>query len=197
VSELEQALNRLGEGDVTGALEKVGVEAFLVDREGVIRWQNAASRRAGGDVVGRRAVDSVVPREREDARRDLERLLESGMPADVSLQVFHAQGDVRLREFSIAPVQGAGTIVAIFALAARPTAVSGVAAAVETPLTSRQLEILQLLSAGLSTDAIAKELGLSRVTIRNHIASALSRLDAHSRIEAVAIARRLGWIRTR
>lgn len=197
MSELEQALNKLGRGYITGALEEIGVEALLVDREGIIRWQNAMSRRVGGDLVGRGAVDSIVPREREDARRDLERFLDSGKPADVTLQVFHAQGNVQLREFSLAPVQGGSTVVGIFALAARPTAVSGITAAAETPLTSRQLEILQLLSAGLSTNAIATELGLSRVTIRNHIAGALSRLDAHSRIEAIAIARRLGWITTR
>jgi DNA-binding NarL/FixJ family response regulator len=62
------------------------------------------------------------------------------------------------------------------------------------PLTRRQVEILLLLSGGVTTDEIARRLCLSRTTVRNHVARALGRLGAHSRLEAVALARRDGLL---
>jgi len=57
-------------------------------------------------------------------------------------------------------------------------------------LTHRQLEVLGLLAEGLSTNAIAARLTVSHTTVRNHIRSLLGRLGCHSRLEAVAEARR-------
>jgi len=56
-------------------------------------------------------------------------------------------------------------------------------------LTPRQAEVLRLLERGRSTDQIASELHLSRDTVRNHIRRVLRALNAHSRLEAVAIGR--------
>jgi len=61
-------------------------------------------------------------------------------------------------------------------------------------LTRRQLEILRLVADGVSTGQIAGRLYLSRATVRNHVAAALRALGAHSRLEAVAVARRDGLI---
>lgn len=61
-------------------------------------------------------------------------------------------------------------------------------------LTSREHEVLQLLAAGASTDAIADTLVVSRATARNHIHNMLNKLDAHTRIEAVALAWRVGLL---
>jgi DNA-binding NarL/FixJ family response regulator len=61
-------------------------------------------------------------------------------------------------------------------------------------LTKRQLEILRLLAEGRSTDEIATELGLSRTTVRNYIATLLAALGAHTRLQAVVVARRAGII---
>ena len=59
-------------------------------------------------------------------------------------------------------------------------------------LTQRQLEILHLLAQGKTTGEITSELGLSRTTVRNHVANLLTALGAHSRLQAVLIARRAG-----
>jgi len=61
-------------------------------------------------------------------------------------------------------------------------------------LTPREREVLELLSRGLATDAIAASLVLSLHTVRNHVRNVLMKLDAHSRLEAVAIALREGLI---
>jgi DNA-binding NarL/FixJ family response regulator len=57
-------------------------------------------------------------------------------------------------------------------------------------LTPRELEVLQLLGQGHSTEAIAEELFISVNTVRNHVANILSKLGVHSKFEAVAIAAR-------
>lgn len=57
-------------------------------------------------------------------------------------------------------------------------------------LTARELEVLHLLGRGHSTDGIAKNLFISVNTVRNHVASILSKLGVHSKLEAVAIAAR-------
>jgi DNA-binding NarL/FixJ family response regulator len=61
-------------------------------------------------------------------------------------------------------------------------------------LTPRQLEILRYLSEGLSTSQIAERLWLSTATVRNHVSGILAALECHSRLEAVAHARRLGLL---
>jgi len=59
-------------------------------------------------------------------------------------------------------------------------------------LTGRQRQILELIAAGVPAKVVAVRLGLSKTTVRNHIRGLLRRLDAHSQLEAVATARRLG-----
>ena len=54
-------------------------------------------------------------------------------------------------------------------------------------LSERELEVLTLLAEGLATKAIAEKLYLSVHTVRNHIQRILVKLDAHSKLEAVAI----------
>lgn len=57
------------------------------------------------------------------------------------------------------------------------------------PLTTRQLEILRLLSNGRSTKEIAADLGLSVHTVRHHIQAIRTRLGAKSRVQALHHAR--------
>lgn len=58
-------------------------------------------------------------------------------------------------------------------------------------LTMREKEILSCLVRGLATAAIAKQLCIARVTVRNHVQSVLQKLDVHSKLEAVVLANRL------
>ena len=62
------------------------------------------------------------------------------------------------------------------------------------PLTSRELEVLRLLASGTSTTAAAESLGISTATLRAHVQAVLRKLGAHSRLEAVAEAARLGLV---
>ena len=62
------------------------------------------------------------------------------------------------------------------------------------PLTQREQEILHLMAQGLSSPKIAEQLVVSVSTIRTHIKHIYSKLDAHSRHEAISQARKLGLL---
>lgn len=68
-------------------------------------------------------------------------------------------------------------------------------AAQERPaLTVREREILALMASGADTKTMAYRLGIGEHTVRRHTQNILGKLDAHSRLEAVAVARRLGLL---
>jgi DNA-binding NarL/FixJ family response regulator len=64
----------------------------------------------------------------------------------------------------------------------------------DEPLTARELEVLRMLASGVSTNSAAEMLGISTATLRAHVQAILRKLGAHSRLEAVAEAARLGLI---
>ena len=61
-------------------------------------------------------------------------------------------------------------------------------------LTSRETEVLAALAQGASTTAIAKAMLISPLTVRSHVKSILGKLGAHSKLEAVTLALRGGFI---
>jgi DNA-binding CsgD family transcriptional regulator len=62
------------------------------------------------------------------------------------------------------------------------------------PLTRRETEILNHVAAGLQNKEVALKLDLSLATVRNHIHNILDKLGVHSKLEAVALSFRKGWI---
>jgi LuxR family maltose regulon positive regulatory protein len=62
------------------------------------------------------------------------------------------------------------------------------------PLSDRELEVLRLLGTDLSAPEIAAELVVSANTVRTHIKHIYSKLDTHSRYEAVQRAKELGLL---
>lgn len=62
------------------------------------------------------------------------------------------------------------------------------------PLTPRQLSVLEYLSRGDTVVEIAARLHLSEGTVRNYLASAVAKLGARNRIDALGIVRDSHWI---
>ena len=62
------------------------------------------------------------------------------------------------------------------------------------PLTERELEVLELVAAGLGNKEVASRLGISEHTVKFHMASIMGKLGAGSRTEAVTLAIRRALI---
>ena len=62
------------------------------------------------------------------------------------------------------------------------------------PLTSRERDVLAVSLEGASIADIAAQLSLSEGTVRNHLSTAIQKLDAHNRIEAARRAEQKGWL---
>ena len=57
-------------------------------------------------------------------------------------------------------------------------------------LTPREVEVVALVSQGLNGERIAKQLGISEATVRNHLTSILSKLDLSNKFELAVYAHR-------
>jgi len=63
------------------------------------------------------------------------------------------------------------------------------------PLTPRQMEVLELVTRGLTNKEIALRLGISHQTVKNHMTAILRKLRCQDRTQAAVYALSHGWIR--
>lgn len=64
----------------------------------------------------------------------------------------------------------------------------------DSPLTPRESDVLEYAADGAAIEQIARRAHLAEGTVRNYLSSAQAKLQAANRHEAVAVARRQGWI---
>lgn len=62
-------------------------------------------------------------------------------------------------------------------------------------LSPREMEILELVTRGISNKDIAQQLGISQQTVKNHVTAVLRKLQVHDRTQAAIYALRHGWVR--
>jgi DNA-binding CsgD family transcriptional regulator len=92
-----------------------------------------------------------------------------------------------------------GSVLSIYPLPNRKT-VAGVlrhiseGEGLSVELTSREREILDLVSQGFTNGAIAEAVALSPDTVKSHLSNIRSKLGVHSRSQAVAVAIRSGML---
>lgn len=64
-----------------------------------------------------------------------------------------------------------------------------------SPLSAREMEILQCVTRGQSNKEIAQSLGISHQTVKNHMTAILTKLKLEDRTQAAVFALRRGWVR--
>jgi DNA-binding CsgD family transcriptional regulator len=157
--------------------------------------------RVTGEVdVARRALEDAVDRFNESgapfeaacARIDLASVMEQlGRPYAALAEVDRAltaltQLDARFEMSSAQAVRDRLSAPRPASSAAIPRDSGG--------LSARELEVLRLISTGLSNQAIAERLCISEHTVHRHVANTLSKLDVSSRSAAVAHVAKLGLL---
>jgi PAS domain S-box-containing protein len=176
-------------GDVGGALEGVNVPSYVLDRSGVIRWINPAAKRLVGDVVGRQFTSVVTPETRRRSQEMFaQKVTGTASVTDAELVLQDTEGERVTVEITSVPLMRGDRVVGVFGQAM--TVPDRAPPPAHPALTLRQAEVLHLLEAGRSTRQIAEQLHLSPETVRNHVRHVLQALGVHSRLEAVAVARR-------
>ena len=75
-----------------------------------------------------------------------------------------------------------------------PTLAAAALANGANPLTEREREILRAAADGSTNAELASALHLSQGTVRNYLSTAIQKLTARNRAEAVLMAREKGWL---
>ena len=180
------------DGDFRGALENVTVPSYVIDKAGVIRWVNPAAVELVGDVRGRHFTSVVAPEESHRARELFtSKIIGAVSVTETDAVLLRADRTRVALEISSVPLRNGDRIVGVFGQLVR--ALEEPPATPHPDLTPRQVEVLRLLEQGRSTPQIADELHVTTETVRNHVHNVLRTLGVHSRLEAVAAARRGAW----
>jgi DNA-binding CsgD family transcriptional regulator len=176
-------------------LEGVDVPSWIIDDRGTFIWLNDAYIERFGDHRGDHIWSTVSPTCADDVERRLTQLLTGrnnvGAAVHFEVETMAPDGRPVRSEISAVRLQPGRFRGAIFGVLMTKRRRKN---PVPSHLTRRQLEVLQLLVAGRSTEQIAAELVLSPETIRNHVRAILRAFHAHSRVEAVVEAWRQGFI---
>ena len=171
-------------------LERVAAPSFATDPGGIVRWLNAAALELVGDVRGRRLTSAVAPHDLTKLRKAFARWLAGAEPS--TLDVIFVTGGGRLAPCTVSStaLRRDGSLVGVLSVVTRTPPAPLPPPVRPERLSPRQFEVLQLLATGATTEEMADVLHLSPETVRNHVGALLRKLNAKSRLEAVAIAHR-------
>jgi DNA-binding CsgD family transcriptional regulator len=181
-------------GDIDDALDQLRMPAHLVDSNNLVRWQNAKSVALFGDIRDHSFAELVAPEAQEATLVEFaKKVLGTARTTDFETVLLRPSGGRVPVEIHSVAVENGERVVGVFGIvdvdaarSPRPLLPAG--------LTPRQFEVLRALARGASTAQLAEEFNLSRETVRNHVRGILRALRVHSRLAAVAEARRRGLI---
>jgi LuxR family maltose regulon positive regulatory protein len=161
-----QALAFAASGEQAGAVDALARALVLGSPEGYVRvFADEGTRMA-------ELLAQLIAAQRAGHARARE------VPLDGLARVLHAFGG---RDAAHGRARNAGP------------AAPGLTALVE-PLSPREMQVLRLLAAGTTNQAIARELVVTLDTVKKHVGHILAKLGAANRTEAVTRARQLGLI---
>jgi len=190
---LQQELRRIAP-ELAPSIARLPMPAYILDRNGVVRWLNMAAVRHFGDMRGKRITQIVEPEFVAKARQEFAaKLLGTVHATEETVAVRTTDGRRLEVDISSTQLLQQGSIVGVFGLA-DPTGEPPPAQKSSVELTPRQLDVLRYIASGHSTENIAKTLGISTETVRNHVRGLMGRLGVHTRLEAVIRGHELGLV---
>jgi DNA-binding NarL/FixJ family response regulator len=162
---------------------KTGLEALLSSRFEIV--DESADVLITDEPAGGWAEDAVVVALTHDLTQ-IPLLLNAGARAVLNIEA-------TANELGAAIEAAAAGLIAIPADSATP-ALAPIRERVTATLTPREHQVLNMIASGLANKEIAYRLGVAESTVKFHVASIMTKLDAGSRTEAVAIGIRQGIV---
>ena len=192
--------------DAAALVASTGSAAFVTDRRSeIVAWNRDAERLFGypaAQVIGTQCCALLVGTDSFgnrfcDAHCAPQRMRRRGEPIhpfEVAMRV--AGGSVVRVRVTVLVLSGttAGEGALLHVITPVTAKHEPAAGAPASGLSRRELEVLRLLAAGKSTEAIGCELYIAVNTVRNHIQRICTKLGARTRLAAVAVARRRGLV---
>jgi PAS domain S-box-containing protein len=197
--DLEQTLARSGDG------------AFVIGADGrILRWNRAAEKIMGytaREAIGRPCCEVFVGLDRDGNRLcyqgchvmslvklaepiqsfDMQTRTRAGKPVWINVSILVAPATAKAEPLTIHLFRDVTASKELLRLVQERLSPAGDDAPFPADgLTRRELEVLRLMTQGLSTALTAERLHVSRATVRNHIQNIFGKLGVHSRLEAVA-----------
>ncbi len=118
------------------------------------------------------------------------------LPRNTSWDVLHdtlyaiRRGHYPINDMVLAMPEIASEVLTAF----RQMSVDGESVAIYSPLSPRELQVLELVAERQTNKEIASMLEISNQTVKNHISSILRKLAVNDRTQAVVYAVRHGWL---
>lgn len=192
------------EGDLFALLEGTADAAFTVDGQGRIRSWNASAEKLFGytcaEVLNRSCRALLEGRHGpacqgcRGANFDLEVLTQAGRRLWVNVStlvddglIVHLARDISERKKN---EEFGRQVLSLSRNVASPPARGAQAA----PLSDQEQRILRGFAGGGNSAEIARDLGISLQTLRNHLHRINQKLGTHTRLEAVMQAIQRGWV---
>ena len=129
--------------DVEDALERVRVPAYIIDRDGIIRWLNPAAQQLLGDVRGTHMTTPLAPEGRQRGHEICTRNLLGPPEGSDNRGILNAKGERFRAELSSVPLARGGHVIGVFGQV--KDIAEGLPPAPHPALTPRQSEVLRLL----------------------------------------------------
>jgi len=178
------------------ALGEVPLPIWVVDRLGCIRWLNAAASERIGARLGAHFARFVAADGVADARELFARKIHGRLDSTVQRITLNGTAGPLNAELTSVPIRDGHEAIGVITFISVQEEQRGEARRRRRKprLTPRQHQVLELLAHGRSTREIAQALQISEDTVRNHIRHLLAELGVGSRLEAVVVAFRNGWL---
>lgn len=164
---------------------------LLDEQRRIVDLNDAALELLGlprGEVLGSSMADSIRPSERELAEAEWRAFLSSGEYSGTRDMVRADGTEVRVAFAASLGTVGGRRLAIYVAMVEEEHSHEHPEGERDSPLTSREREIVTLIALGRETAEIAAELHISAETVRSHVRNAMGKLGAHTRAQLVAIA---------